>query len=91
MWAVIYKPSCKLPDPDVTEEIVQETLPTVQLLDQDHDGLYTAVYEGFNETGEYRIVIYAVDEELLESRPKTQMIWVGYTDLAYLPLVLRGQ
>jgi hypothetical protein len=57
VWAVIYKPSYELPDPDVTKEIVQETLPTVQLLDQNSDGIYTAVYEGFNETGEYRIVI----------------------------------
>ena len=90
VWAVIYKPSYVLPDPDVTEEIVQEILPTVQLLDPNFDGIYTAEYEGFNEVGEYRIVIYAVDQENLEGRPKTLTVQVGQANQVYLPLVLRS-
>jgi hypothetical protein len=34
----------------------------------DLDGVYSGVYEGFDELGEYRLVVYAVDGEGLEGK-----------------------
>jgi len=82
--AVIYKPSYQLPTGD---EMVQETLPSVTLLDQDGDHVYTGLYERFDEIGEYRVVIYAVDGESLKGRPRVIRVSTG--SKVYLPLVLR--
>ncbi len=87
VWAVIYKPSYEPPAPEDTDELVQEDLPTVMLLDTNGDGVYTAVYEGFDEVGEYRIVVYAVDGDGLGARPREIKVRVGRR--VYLPLVLR--
>jgi hypothetical protein len=83
-WATIYKPSYLLPTGD---EMVQETLPTVMLLDQDGDHIYTGLYERFNEIGEYRIVIYAVDGESLRGRPRVIKARTGWP--VYLPVVVK--
>jgi hypothetical protein len=87
VWAVVYKPSYTPPEPG--PEMVQETLPTVTLLDQDKDEVYTGLYEGFDEIGEYRVVVYAVDNEELEGRPKEVKVSTGQGYEVYLPLVLR--
>jgi len=84
-WAVVYKPSYVPPEPG--PEMVQETLPTVTLLDQNRDDVYTGLYEGFDEVGEYRIVVYAVDGEGFEGRPREVEVRTGW--LVYLPVVLK--
>jgi len=50
------------------------TVPTIQLRDTDGDGVYRAIYESFDEAGEYRIVVHAVDTEGLEARPKAVQV-----------------
>ena len=89
VWAVVYKPSYTPPDPTETEEMPQEDLPTATLLDNDSDGIYSAVYPGFDETGEYRVVIYAVDDDDWQGRPKEVTVSTGQQHQVYLPLVLR--
>jgi hypothetical protein len=89
VWAVIYEPSYTPPDPDVTEEMPQEVLSTVTLLDLDHDNIYSARYEGFDEVGEYRLVIYATDNEDLDARPRAVELVTGVSWEVYLPLVVR--
>jgi uncharacterized repeat protein (TIGR01451 family) len=88
VWAVIYKPSYMPPPPSETEELPQEDLPTVQLQDQDGDGIWGAIYEGFAEMGTYRLVIYAADDEDLDAQPKQLTLQIGGHSI-YLPLVLR--
>jgi len=88
VWAVVYKPSYEAPDPEETEEMPQENLPTVTLLDQNGDDVYTGLYGGFDEVGEYRVVVYAVDNEELQGRPKEMVVRTGW--LVYLPVVLRS-
>jgi hypothetical protein len=76
VWAMVYKPSYTPPDPGETEEMPKLDLPTVQLQPQGND-LFSAIYEGFDEIGEYRLVIYAADGEGLEGRPKELTVQVG--------------
>jgi ligand-binding sensor domain-containing protein len=83
VWAVVYPPSYQPPDPATTEELVQEGLPEVPLSDGDGDGVYSAVYSGFDEAGAYRVVVYAVDGEGLVGRPKGVEV-----HQLYLPLVV---
>jgi hypothetical protein len=85
VWAVIYPPSYQPPDPATTEELVLESLTTVPLSDTNGDGVYSAVYDGFDETGAYRVVVYAVDGEGLVGRPKGAEV-----HRLYLPLVVRN-
>ncbi|MGB0385403.1 MAG: FG-GAP-like repeat-containing protein [Ardenticatenaceae bacterium] len=85
VWAVIYKPSY-LP-PKVSEEMVQEILPTVQLQDLDGDGVYSGLYENFDEIGQYRIVIHALDTDEAQSQPQQITIQTGWA--LYLPMVIR--
>ena len=88
--AVVYKPSYTPPNPGETEEIVQEDLPSVDLRDLDGDGIYSALYEGFDEPGSYRIVLYAIDGEGIEGRPlaiETQLGGKSYQ--LYLPAIRR--
>ena len=64
---MVYPSSYVPPDPAQTEEMVQEDLRTVMLLDNDGDGVYTAL-ERFDEAGAYRVVVYAVDGDGLHAR-----------------------
>ncbi len=77
VWAVIYKPSFVLPNPFTTEELVQENLPTVTLLDSNKDKVYTATYEGFDEEGQYRILVYATDKDGELSQPREVLVQIG--------------
>ncbi len=85
VWATVYRPSYVPPPPG--EELVVEILPTVTLLDPNHDGVYTAEYERFDEGGEYRIVIYAVDDQGLQGRPREVKVRAG--ERVFLPLLWR--
>ena len=89
VWAVVYAPSYEPPDPDETEEMPQEDLATVQLLDPNDDGVYSAVYKGFDEAGEYRVVIYAADNESLQARPRAVVVKAGMAWSVYVPVALR--
>jgi hypothetical protein len=82
VWAVIYPPSYQ--SPASGEALVLEDLPTVTLTDGNGDGVYVALYDGFDEAGTYRVVVYAVDEEGLVGRPRDAEV-----HRLYLPLVLR--
>jgi hypothetical protein len=86
VWAVIYKPSYVPPDPN-GQEMPQENLPTITLLDQDGDGVYSALYEGFDEVGAYRVVVYAVDVENINGNPKEVKLQNGWS--LQLPIVIR--
>ncbi|MEZ4866399.1 MAG: fibronectin type III domain-containing protein [Caldilineaceae bacterium] len=84
VWAVIYPPSYVAPA--TGEELIQETLPTVKLLDQGN-GWYGAYYEGFKARGRYRIVFQADDTQGYDARPVE--IEVSNGQVTYLPLVVR--
>jgi hypothetical protein len=86
VWAVIYKPSYQPPSPG--EEMIQENMETITLLDPNGDHIYTGLYGSFDELGQYRIVLYAVDKESLQGRPKAVKARVGGWQV-YLPMVLR--
>ena len=72
--------------PGDAEEMPQETLPTAQLQDPDGDGIWEAI-EQFDELGEYRLVVYAADDEDLSARPKALKVRTGWQ--VYLPLMLK--
>jgi len=88
VWAVIYKPSYITPT--TSEELVAdvENLPTIKLNGPDTNHVYHGLYEGFNETGTYRLVIYAKDEEGLLSRPRELTVTIGGVKV-YLPLIVK--
>jgi len=50
---------------------------------------YHATYTNFTETGQYRIVIYATDDERLISHPKEITLQIGGEQQLYLPMVIR--
>jgi len=87
VWAVIYKPSYVPPAPGT--ELVSEfqQLSTVRLLGPDKDKFYQGLYENFVEPGTYRIVIYAVDEDGLQGRPREIMVTIGKN--TYLPMIVK--
>jgi len=87
VWAVVYKPSYVPPQ---SEELVadMENLPTIKLNGPDSNQLYRGLYEGFNESGTYRLVIYAKDEDGLLSRPRELTVIVGGAKV-YLPLIVK--
>jgi hypothetical protein len=87
VWAIVYPPSYTPPDPDETEELIQEDLLTVELLDSNGDDVYSAVYPSFGEVGVYRVVVYAVDQEGLEGRPRDLQVRIGWS--VYLPMVVK--
>jgi len=57
------------------------------LLDTNGDDVYSAEYLSFDEIGAYRVVVYAVDQEGLEGRPRDLQVRTGWP--LYLPLVLK--
>ncbi|MEM7130572.1 MAG: C13 family peptidase [Chloroflexota bacterium] len=66
VWAVIYPPSY-VPPPN-GNQLVAETLDTVLLQPQGNDQ-YSGSYPGFTESGPYRVVIHAKDEDDLQAEP----------------------
>jgi hypothetical protein len=54
--------------------------------DEEQEGVYQAIYNGFVEEGAYRVVIYAADEVGNQASPrKAFMVQMQ----VFLPLVLR--
>ena len=68
VWALLYAPSYE--PPESSEELEKENVPKVVLTDPDEDGLYTTTTTEFVEQGAYRVVVYAMDDEGLNARPK---------------------
>jgi hypothetical protein len=83
-WAVIYPPSYPATVPG--EELETEPLP-VTLQPRGYDW-YGGLHIPFDEYGEYRIVVYAQDDDGLDARPKEYRLQVGGWQL-YLPVVMR--
>ena len=48
---------------------------------------YGGLYGELDEMGLYRVVVYAQDEQGLQSRPKEILTWTGWS--VYLPLVIK--
>ena len=84
VWAVIYPPSYRAPT--TQDQLAPETLPTIVLLPQGNNR-YAAPYTGFDEAGDYQIVIHAEDGDGLEARPVDLIADAG-TRL-FLPAVMR--
>lgn len=85
VWALIYPPSYQ--PPQAQEDLVWETVTSVNLAREGLSDWYTATYPGFTERGAYRVVFYAEDGEELQAQPVALAINTG-TQI-YLPLVLR--
>lgn len=84
-WALIYPPSYEPPQSE--EEMVQVNVPQVDLADPDGDGVYEAAYN-FTESGQYRVVVYAVDNLGLNARPRQAKAGLGAEEI-YLPMILK--
>jgi hypothetical protein len=52
--------------------------------------VWSGLYENFDESGIYRLVIYAADNEELKARPKAVQVLVGMDWSVHLPVVLRN-
>jgi len=83
VWAVIYPPGY-LP-PKSSEELVAEPLPITRK--PRGDDWYGGVYGELTETGTYRIVVYAEDNNALLGRPKETTLTTGWQ--LFLPMLLR--
>jgi hypothetical protein len=82
-WAVVYPPSYN--PPTSSEELVNEPV-AVPLVDRGDDW-YAIRYTQFQEIGEYRIVIYAGDDDGLQSRPRAVTLRTGWP--VFLPVIKR--
>jgi len=90
VWAVVYEPDYKRPDPSNTQDIVNESELLQRATLDDTDG--NRVYEGkliLSKTGPYTIVVYARDATDL-GRPRTVHVMVGSQAVAvYLPILVK--
>ncbi len=76
VWAVLRPPNFKLSD---TENALSG-LPTIELMDpdlEDDQHRYQAVYSQFTETGEYSVLIYAIDKLGNTSKPELTSVHIG--------------
>ncbi|MGB0385737.1 MAG: hypothetical protein ACPGWR_13030 [Ardenticatenaceae bacterium] len=85
VWAVVQPPSYV--PPKVGQQIVP--LPTHPLTDTDSNGLYQSLFEHFDETGTYRIVLYALDNDGLQARPQEITLQIQSGSQLYLPLIIQ--
>jgi hypothetical protein len=77
VWAIVYPPSFEEPEPSPDGTMPDLNLPMLDLSDTDGDGEFVGLYEGFNETGMYRVVVYAEDAEGNLSQPVAMEIPKG--------------
>ena len=84
MWALVFAPSYT---PPTTTTMSGRANGAV-----DHErggsGVFTGSYGGFTEVGNYRVVVYAVDDSDNEAMPK--VAFYGGNKV-FLPLVIRGR
>jgi hypothetical protein len=89
VWAVVYPPSYTAPSS--SQELVPENLPVFELAAVGSE-MFSAEYTHFNETGSYRIAIYARDESGLITGPVIITISVQQTHRqVYLPILHYGR
>ena len=88
VWATIYSPSYE--PPTEQEELVVEDLPILELSFDSND-TFEGTYNDFRETGTYRVVIYAQDNDGRLSYPTEIEVEVKGSagGELYLPLVTR--
>ena len=86
VWAVIYDPAYSPPPPSETLP-VDKSRATIRLEDPDKDGVYSGIFAGFDQPGNYRIVVYAVDDSNVQSRPKQMLFPFG--SQIFLPVITR--
>ncbi len=85
VWAAVYAPSFQEP----TETTLRLGVPLIELEpDPSHPGRYSAYYNAFTESGEYRIVIYAQDRAGNQALPFVAEAGEGRR--VYLPLVVKN-
>lgn len=88
VWALIYPPSY-VPPPN-GDQLVAETLDTV-LLQSAGDDRYRGSYPGFTESGIYRVIIHAKDQDDLQAEPKVLTVQTQAQNqtqkFMYLPFV----
>jgi hypothetical protein len=85
IWAVVYPPDYT--PPATQNELQGESLPTVLLSTTNNGDIYSGVYPGFTQSGTYRIVVHAEDNDGLTARPAEITVNTGAR--SYLPLVVR--
>jgi hypothetical protein len=85
----VYPPDFVEPPPSPDGTTPEITVPTATLTLASSD-TFSAAYGDFTQTGYYRLVVYAQDDEHNQALPQTRQVCMGcvYT---YLPLVLREQ
>lgn len=83
VWAAIYAPSFQSP----TTTTLELGVPLIALSpDLDHPGVYAANYNGFSESGTYKVIVYARDEIGNQALPR--LAQTG--NKVYLPLIRRS-
>lgn len=82
----VYPPDFVEPPPSQDGTTPVLNVPRVTLVQSAGD-LYGATYSGFTQTGSYRLVVYAVDDEGNQALPV--VVRIGYE--AYLPVVMSGR
>lgn len=85
----VYPPDFVEPPPSPDETTPEITVPTATLT-LDSGDVFSTTYTGFTQTGQYRLVVYAQDDERNQALPQAVNICVNCTHI-YLPLVLRGE
>jgi hypothetical protein len=76
VWAVIYPPGFTGPAPVQDETTPSVNVPSVNLVSAG-GGRFSAVYSGFNQPGQYRLVIYAQDADGNQAFPMTTYLSPG--------------
>jgi len=84
VWAIVYPPDYLPSTPD--NRWIQDNLPRVPLESVGGEW-YEGVHDQFTRPGEYRIVIYAEDNQQMQARPVP--IYVTVKGKIYLPLIKR--
>lgn len=87
-WVVVYPPGFIAPPPssDPTTPVLNVPTRTLTLASTD---LFTTSFNGFTQTGWYRIVAYAQDAEQHQAAPQSMRMCVGCST-TFLPLVRKS-
>ncbi|MEM7531165.1 MAG: C13 family peptidase [Chloroflexota bacterium] len=96
VWAVVYPPNYTPPESDgvLNDEDGLDRVPLQRRTDLGDD-MYGGTYAGFDQVGEYRVVIYATDTDELVARPVVMTVAVtdtvtgGDLQRVFLPVVTR--
>jgi len=86
VWVEVYAPGFEEPEPTVDGTMPVLDVPTRTLALVEGD-LFGVTYDGFTQTGEYRLVVYAQDGDGNQALPQVAETW---TWRVYLPLVIQS-